>query len=87
MDTCEKCGAVVDVGEWPWCPHGVGGRYSVIPDDYGKDIVNEHMGHEPVVYRTRSERKRLMAERGLTEFVRHVGEQGSDKSPNTSRWV
>jgi len=87
-DVCPKCGATVTVGEWPFCPHGFGGRYSCIPDDYGRDITVENMGHTPVTYRTRSERKRLMAERGVTEFVRHVGKQGSDKNEGvTDRWV
>jgi hypothetical protein len=25
-DPCEKCGAIVHVGEWPFCPHGAVGR-------------------------------------------------------------
>ena len=20
--TCDKCGAELRIGEWPWCPHG-----------------------------------------------------------------
>ena len=86
-DVCEKCGAVLTVGSWPFCPdHGIG-HNSVCPDDYGRDISCETMGHEVVTYRTRSERKRLMKEHKVEEFVRHVGQQGSDKSPHTSRWI
>jgi len=22
MLTCEKCGAEITIGAWPWCPHG-----------------------------------------------------------------
>lgn len=87
-ETCEKCGRVVEIGAWPWCPHSKGGRYSVIPDDYGVDILNENMGHTPVTYRTRSERRRLMREHGVQEYVRHVGKQGSDKNEGvTDRWI
>jgi hypothetical protein len=62
--------------------------FSVIPDDYGRVIVDENMAHTPVTYRTRSERRRLMAQHGVLEQVRHVGLQGSDKNPGkTDRWI
>lgn len=86
-DNCPTCGKPVSPGDWPWCPHGRDYRYSCIPDDYGRDIVCETMAHEPVTYRTRSERRRLMREHGVIETVRHVGQQGSDKSPHTTRWI
>jgi hypothetical protein len=43
-------------------------------------------GPTPIRYDSKSERRRLMKERGLEEGVRHVGVQGSDKSPHTQRW-
>jgi hypothetical protein len=46
----------------------------------------ENLGHEPVTVHSRSELKREMDKRGLREAVRHVGTQGSDKNPRTSRW-
>lgn len=51
----------------------------------GKTFYN--LGHEPVTVYSKSELNREMAKRGLVPFVRHVGEQGSDKSKHTSRWV
>jgi hypothetical protein len=84
-DCCPTCGHRFIVSDWPWCPHGQGTN-SVVPDDYGKDIVCETMGHEPVTYRTRSERRRLMKAHNLEEFVRHQPPPGSDHSPHTVNW-
>ena len=44
-------------------------------------------GHEPMTFHSKSEWKREMKARGLVNQVRHVGVQGSDKSPHTQRWV
>ena len=35
---------------------------------------------------SRAERKAAIAAAGLQEFVRHVPERGSDKSPHTTDW-
>lgn len=51
------------------------------------DYVDDNLGPSPIRIRSRSERRRLMAERGLVEFVRHVPVPGSDKSPNTTTWA
>lgn len=51
------------------------------------DEVNENVAHEPVRFTSRSEKRRYLKEHGLMEFVRHVGEPGSDKSSKTVRWV
>lgn len=47
----------------------------------------ENLGHEEVTVYSRSELKREMDKRNLQHFTRHVGEQGSDKSKHTTRWV
>lgn len=87
---CEACGKLLQVGEWPFC----GGRNNhgfplqglkQIGDEI--DEWNENVGHEPVHFTSRSERKRYLKEKGLVEFVRHIGDPGSDKSTKTSRWV
>lgn len=84
--TCDACGKTLTVGEWPWCPHG---RPLTGLKQLGDEIDewNENIGHEPVHFTSRSEKRRLLKERGLEECVRHVGVKGSDKSPHTSRWV
>jgi hypothetical protein len=62
-------------------------RANVIPDEYTTPWVAEHLGHEPVLIRSRSQLKRELQARGLEPMVRHVGEQGSDKSKRTTRWI
>jgi hypothetical protein len=78
---CPSCGAAT---ERVWRSSMSAG---VIPDEYTKPWVAEHLGHEPVTIYSRSQLKREMDARGLRPFVRHVGEPGSDKSSRTSRWV
>lgn len=86
MDRCEKCGVTIQVGDWPWCPHERGVN-NVIDDTILGGEVNENVAHEPVTFYSKSEKRRYLKEHGLREFVRHVGEQGSDKNPRTSRWI
>jgi hypothetical protein len=86
MEPCERCGKILEVGDWPFCPHGRG--YSnVIPDEYASPQVLENVAHEPVTVHSRSERRRVLRAHGLQEFVRHVGVDGTDKSPHTSNWA
>lgn len=80
-DTCEVCGRAVQVGEWPFCPHGFGAN-RVQGDDIPGGLTLENLGPDPVTVYSHSERKRIMRERGLQEVVRHV-----EGSPHTSRWV
>ena len=47
----------------------------------------ENLGHEIVTVYSRQQLKREMDARGLEPRVRHVGQQGSDRSPHTSRWI
>ena len=83
--TCSKCGTEYAISEWPWCPHGKPSQI-VIPDDIPGGETVENMGHEPVTYYSKSERRRLMKEHGVEEFVRHQPTKGSDKSPYTVSW-
>lgn len=83
---CESCGHLVRVGEWPWCPHGTP-SFTHIPDEIPGGMTVENMGPTPLTFYSKSEWRREMKARGLVNQVRHVGVQGSDKSPHTSRWV
>ena len=90
MTTCDRCGKVLQLGEWPFC----GGRHAhgfplVGLKQIGDEIDewNENVAHTPVHFTSRSERKRYLKDHGLVEMVRHVGQQGSDKSPHTTRWI
>jgi hypothetical protein len=77
---CEACGKETT---HVWRSNRTSG---VIPDEYTKPWTCEHLGHEPVLIRSRSQLKREMDARGLQPFVRHVGDPGSDKSRKTTRW-
>ena len=83
---CDRCQKALESGEWPFCPHGfpvVGLKQ--IGDEI--DEINENVAHEPVRFTSKSEKRRYLKEHGLIEFVRHVGEPGSDKSKHTTRWT
>jgi hypothetical protein len=82
--TCEKCGVVIPVGDWPFCPHGAA-RPAVHGDEI--DYVDHNLGRHPVRITSKAQRRQLMAERGLVERVEHVPTPGSDKSPHTRSWA
>ena len=87
-ETCERCHKALEVGEWPWCPHGRSTGLSVVDDSIPGGMTVENMGTPtPQTFYSKSEWRRAMKERGLVNMVRHVPEQGSDKSPHTQRWV
>jgi hypothetical protein len=71
--TCGSCGAEMQIGEWPFCPHGfpmVG--LSVIDDQIdGGPRHFETMGHDAPFISTKSEWRREVANRGLTNVVKH----------------
>lgn len=57
-------------------------------------VIGDEMDHvqvngctEPIRFTSKQERKRWMKEHGYVDAVRHVGEDGGDKSRHTSRWV
>jgi hypothetical protein len=80
---CPVCGAVTERARL------AGGTVHITRDEIPGGFIDENLGPEPVRYDSKSERRRLMKERGLVgdmDAVRHVGVQGSDKSPYTVRW-
>lgn len=85
---CDDCGNEIGVGSWPFCPdHGKPRNFTMIKDEIPGGIWLENLGPEPVKVHSHSERKAIMRANGLQEAVRHVGLQGSDKNPNTTRWI
>lgn len=42
---------------------------------------------EPRLFTSKQERARWMKEEGFRDCTRHVGQDGTDKSPHTTRWV
>lgn len=82
---CDKCQQVLQIGEWPWCPHGFG-KNNVIDDTIIGGEVNENVAHEPVTFYSKSQKRRYLKEHGLEEFVRHVPRPDGRK-PDTTRWI
>jgi hypothetical protein len=82
--TCTTCGEPVEVGTWPWCPHGKAAS-GVIPDDIPGGLVMDHVEPGRKVY-SRTELKQVLAAHGmqLTQAGRH---DGRTKDKYLSRWV
>ena len=60
---------------------------NMIGDDIPGGMTVHNLGDRPVTVYSKSELKWEAAKRGLTQHVVHRGVPGSDKSPNTSRWI
>jgi hypothetical protein len=59
---CDKCGAEIQIGEWPFCPHG---QMTHFGDEPLTPYVDHNLGPEPIEIRTRGERRRIMAKAHL----------------------
>lgn len=55
-------------------------------DDIPGGMLLENLGPHPVRVYSHTERRRLMQERGLEEYIRHTPVPGTDKSPHTTDW-
>lgn len=60
---CETCGAVLHIGDFPFCPHGLVRDVAVKSDTL--DRCFENLGHDPVYCRTQADLQREMDARGL----------------------
>jgi hypothetical protein len=89
---CEKCGKILKIGEWPLCGgrnnHGFPIQGLTLLDDSipGGETI-ENLAPTPITFYSKSDKRRYLKEHGIREKVRHVGEQGSDKSRHTQRWI
>ncbi len=81
---CETCGHALQLGEWPFCPHGFGST-SVIGDDC--DFISHNGERHPVRFRSKQEHRRWLKQHGYRINDAHIGQQGSDKSPFTASAV
>jgi hypothetical protein len=63
-DTCEKCGAVLVVGSYPFCPHGTGVS-AVEPDDVPGGFVVENGFDQPTRFYSRSAHRKALEARGM----------------------
>lgn len=70
---CASCGNTLQVGEWPWCPHGRPLSGLAIIDDQleGGPRRFETMGDDAPYLETKSQWRREIAARGLIHVDRH----------------
>lgn len=87
MTVCERCGAELAIGMYPFCPHGepITGRGADVTWPGGRTF--ENLADQPVTFYSPAEKARYLKAHNLEEFVRHQPVPGSDHSPHTSRWV
>jgi hypothetical protein len=71
--TCEKCQQPLEVGEWPFCPHGFAmAGLSIIDDQLeGGPRRFETMGADAPYIESKSQWKREMIARGLMQVDKH----------------
>lgn len=67
--TCEKCGATLAIGSFPFCPHG-SGLTRVNSDEC--DYIDHNLGPEPIRITSWSQRRALMDAQGLTDYQHDV---------------
>lgn len=86
---CEKCNEAIEVGDWPFCPHGKV-THNVITDEIPGGVWIRHgLCNEdgtPRKYYYKSEIAAEAKRRGLVNRVEHRTEPGTDKSRHTSKW-
>lgn len=61
VEQCEKCGAELEVGEWPFCPHGQGS--AVASKQY--PFVTSNFNGQPIEVTSAAHEKALCAEYGV----------------------
>jgi hypothetical protein len=85
--TCDRCGEVLEIGTYPFCPHGSAhaGRGADVTWPGGK--VFENLANEPVTFYSPREKAQYLKRTNQEEFVRHMPVPGSDKSPHTTKWA
>lgn len=84
---CDACGGTIEIGGWPFCPDHTPGHANVVGDEIPGGFTQEHFGVTPEKFYSKRAMALRAKELGLETFVRHVGEQGTDKSKHTSRWI
>lgn len=71
--TCDHCGRELQVGDFPFCPHGPTGMAAHADEIPGGMWVENGFEHPVKVY-SHSEHRRLLAERGLEIRAKWAGE-------------
>lgn len=80
VEMCPICGKVLEVGAWPFCPHGAA-TPAIKTDDIPGGLVLENYGPTPITVYTHSERERVMRAAGLELKERFTPAPGTDVDP------
>jgi putative FmdB family regulatory protein len=79
LPACEDCGGATEK------------RYTHMPaihqDTIPGGLTIEHLAANPIRVESRSEYRRLLKEHGVVNKVQHIGQNHTDKSKLTSRWI
>lgn len=94
--TCIACGHIWEIvekpGVHPPCPKcgGASERIWLKPNnviDDSLDEWNENVGHEPVHFSSKTQKRQYLREHGLQEFVRHTPHPRGKRENHTTRWI
>ena len=77
---CDRCGQAYGIGEYPFCPHGLQGG-GPVHDEIPGGMWLENYGPVPIKVYSHTERRKIMAERGLQERETFAPFPGTDKDP------
>lgn len=70
--TCETCGARLELGSWPWCPHGRAST-AVVPDDIPGGQWFENGFETPQKFYSHSAHRAALAARGYQIVAKWAG--------------
>lgn len=71
--TCKSCGHDLQVGEWPFCPHGTPGGNAIETNErFIGGVTIENMGHDPVTVYSREEFNEQMARHNVEQRIKWV---------------
>lgn len=72
QDRCEQCGQIVHIGEWPFCPHGLGVN-NIEPDLVPGGFTVENGFDAPRTFYSKSEHRAALAAEGCELRVKWAG--------------
>lgn len=80
-EPCPECGAYLNIGDWPFCPHGRG-MYANVPDDVPGGFWVENAWSEPRKFYSQSEYETALKADGMELAPRWV-----PGSKHLTRWA
>lgn len=89
--TCDTCGGELHVGDYPFC-RGDASKHApmtlwVVDDTYLGGLTVTNLAPDPITFQSRSAHRDYLQRHGLVNKVEHIPMPGSDRSPNTTRFV